>query len=226
MPEIVYLTKEIIKTPVTSLNARKRERVLNKRGVHQGLATANILAEIFLSDFDKEMKAIDGIFYFRYVDDILLLSNEQNIDQGHNEALYYLSKRLKLPINKEKTRVGRIENGFSYLGYKFGSNRASVRRDSIDKYISSIIALFTKYKYKKIKNEDLSVDILIQDVNFKITGAFTENKKYGWIAYFSQITDVQLLFSLEKTILDVARRYGLSMADVSRLKRPIRHIMR
>ncbi|MCE9859804.1 RNA-directed DNA polymerase [Klebsiella michiganensis] len=46
----------------------------NARGVPQGLAISNILAEISLSIFDKEINENPDIWFMRYVDDILILT--------------------------------------------------------------------------------------------------------------------------------------------------------
>ena len=51
----------------------KKERIL---GVPEGLPISNTLANIYMQDIDIKYRNLDYISYYRYVDDILILVNE------------------------------------------------------------------------------------------------------------------------------------------------------
>ncbi|MGT8951184.1 RNA-directed DNA polymerase [Escherichia coli] len=90
----------------------------NTRGVPQGLAISNILAEISLSDFDNEINKMHDIWYMRYVDDILILTQK---DQATKIASHIIDKLQSLnlnphPLNEEnsKSKVGSLDESFNF----------------------------------------------------------------------------------------------------------------
>lgn len=90
-------------------------------GVPQGLDISNILAEIFISDFDKKMRIGPNIYYQRYVDDILILCDKANV-YSIAEMVYKELEKLKLkphPIGNvdSKSVKGDLNASFDYLGY-------------------------------------------------------------------------------------------------------------
>jgi len=57
-------------------------------------------------------------------------------------------------------------------------------------------------------------------LNLKITGFILEEHKYGWLFFYSQITDMKLLFHLDDVVKKLVKRYGLE--DKIRVKRFVR----
>ena len=43
-------------------------------------------------------------------------------------------------------------------------------------------------------------EIFLQELNERITGAISQKRRYGWIAYFNQISDLSLLHRLDGAI--------------------------
>ncbi len=77
---IISLVSKIIKNPTIEFGMKKDESNLeNTKGVPQGLSLSNILANLYLRDFDNKMKTFEqdnssGVLaYHRYVDDILII---------------------------------------------------------------------------------------------------------------------------------------------------------
>ena len=66
-------------------------------------------------------------------------------------------------------------------------DKVSVRKSSILKLEQSMEDLFGEVKKENIK-------YLKWKLNLKITGFILEKQKYGWMFFYSQITDVNLLF--------------------------------
>ena len=44
------------------------------------------------------------------------------------------------------------------------------------------------------------------DINEQITGAISENKKYGWVFYFSMIDDIALLHRLDRIVEKLCKK--------------------
>lgn len=193
----------------------------NTLGIPQGLPISNILSDIYLQHVDNHFKSDN---YRRYVDDILIIS--PNETSKTTEKIKALLKKVKLETN-EKTVEGKISDGLEYLGYEFRSrNIVSVRESSIDKFIRSLIAPITRYKKgldKSIGRTWLTVEtrknILIEHLNEKIIGAISEKKRFGWIFYFIEITDLKILYDLDAIVKRELIKARFSVDEYARVKR-------
>lgn len=59
-------------------------------------------------------------------------------------------------------------------------------------------------------------EILIADLNEKITGAISENRRYGWIFYFNAINDMSVLYKIDSIIASFFKR----LEDFGRIPPP------
>ncbi len=116
--EIRQLITSSLIVPTVSGSTGSKGVPNNTRGVPQGLAISNILAEISLSDFDNEINKMHDIWYMRYVDDILILTQK---DQATKIASHIIDKLQSLnlnphPLNEEnsKSKVGSLDESFNF----------------------------------------------------------------------------------------------------------------
>ena len=161
---------------------------------------SNALANIYMSGIDKKYQNIDGISYYRYVDDILILVNEEKFFAIKKEIAKDINE-LGLELNEKKDE-GKISEAFEYLGYTLSNDKVSVRKSSILKLEQSMEDLFGEVKKENI-------EYLKWKLNLKITGFILGKQKYGWMFFYSQITDVNLLFHLDDVVQKLLKRYKL-----------------
>ncbi|MBI1889280.1 MAG: RNA-dependent DNA polymerase [Burkholderiales bacterium] len=226
-PEIIQLVLNGITNPTLPLpNKNKKSEI---KGVPQGLATSNILAEIYLKDFDSILQAKSDIAYFRYVDDILVLSKGEPdpVFEGLKRRLndQYRLNAHPLLKGESKSRVGKILEPFSFLGYEFVNGKASVKRESLERLENSLASIFTTYKYKVAEERLSALDehtrrqriqfcktVLMWRLNLRITGCIFDGARKGWIFYFSQIDkeNIKQLWKLDKTVRQLFHRFGLA----------------
>jgi len=181
-------------------------------GIPQGLAISNILANIYLSDFDNEISSKCN-YYYRYVDDILLICNDINKNDLFIKIKNSL-KRINLEINIDKTKIINISDTFIFLGYRINKNNISIRLESIQNHINSIFAMLNFYKNlydnkllrEKWLTDDLLKNRIESDINEKITGATSQSKKYGWLFYFSAINDLAILYKMNLILKSAIHR--------------------
>ena len=193
--ELLLLIERAIATPVG------RKRVAGEqleRGLPQGLSISNILASLYLEDIDEEVRDIEGVEYFRFVDDILIVCDAE-------AALHlkeYLPKRIKR-IRKilchdigegSKSALVRMEDGIDYLGYNFKGKSLSIRKSSYRKMHANVMKIVTQMKYKSVKSP------LIWRLNLRITGCKYLDKRIGWLFFFSQSNDVHQIKKMESFI--------------------------
>lgn len=166
-----------------------RKKQSNSIGVPQGLSISGISADIYLLYFDKKHKLNSQYQYYRFVDDMLILCHQKDIDSLMKTMVNDL-KELGLETHvpkkdSQKTAYGRIDDGFQFLGYQFKGSNISVRSSSIDKAYTGINKVFLKY-HKHARKENL--EELYKRLNLKITGCVAKEKQYGWLYFFSYIS--------------------------------------
>lgn len=218
-PELRALIEQAITTPTVPESKGGKGALANSCGVPQGLAVSNILAEISLRTIDEEIHGTSGIWYKRYVDDILILT-----PQGEAAAVAAnVIKRLESlglsphPIEDEnsKSKLSTLDDPFSFLGYQIDLDGISIRKESILKFESSLAKILTAYKHKLSsvktpKDKERAIAYCEWKLNLRITGCVFEGKRMGWIAYFSQITSTSQLRGINKTIKTLINRFKLS----------------
>ena len=191
----------------------------NTIGVPQGLAISNILAEIALSIFDKEINAIPDIWFIRYVDDILILTPDGQAELIASNVIEKL-QRLNLnphPLNDEnsKSKAGSLRESFDFLGYHISQGELLIKHESILKFESSLAKIFTAYRHalmqaKSKADKERAIAYCQWKLNLRITGCVFEGKRLGWVSYFSQITTTSQLRSVNHTVSHLIRRFRLS----------------
>ena len=228
--EIYNLVKLAITQPTVSIKTPKNERDtrISNIGIPQGLPISSFLSDIFLETIDQKYKKNSKIKYYRFVDDILILCKASDVDALiNNTKKDFLGLDLVVheqSDNKDKSSHGNIAEGFQYLGYSFTNNLISVRQSSVQKLYNNINKLFITYSYKKanIKKENNAdkeelIEDLFYDLNEKIAGAKYNDKKYGWINYFSEINDQTLLFKIDSHVANMMKKH-LTESDLEYLK--------
>lgn len=211
------LINHALATPTVPRNTRraKHSDYRTDVGVPQGLAISNILASIYMQEIDDVMPTM-GITYYRYVDDVLMYGGHDAVQK----AFVSLRSRLKRrglglhSIGSGKSYIQQLSKPFGYLGYSFHWPLISVRDSTTERFLQSIAAKFSDYTHNKTRRlerfkyltPERVKEIFVLELNERITGAISHKKRYGWIAYFNQISDLKLLYRIDKAIENMFKR--------------------
>lgn len=175
------------------------------KGVPEGLSISNALANIYMSAIDKKhLKERKSYLYWRYVDDILIITSKGDVESV-KKAIVRDIESLNLEINTNKTKDGVIADGFEYLGYAISNKGVSVRRNSVVNLERSLETIFRSYA----SSDDKNIEQLKWRVNLKITGFIIGKRKYGWLFFYSQISDLSTLARLDWLIKALCSRFDI-----------------
>ncbi len=75
-----------------------------------------------------------GLFYVRFMDDVLVLSPTRWKLRRAVRAVNRVLASLRLDKHPDKTFIGRIEKGFDFLGYHFTRAGLTVARTTIKRF--------------------------------------------------------------------------------------------
>lgn len=172
-------------------------------GIPQGLSISNILAEIYLKNFDKILKshcAKMRCYYFRYVDDVLILTPNEVAHEIFELAETTLQDiRLnvhKLGDSKNKSSITDISDNSAYLGYELSASGVRVKKESLQRMFNNVHKVITRFKYDENEHERN-----LFRLNLKITGCVFQETKLGWLHFFSEIDNVNQLHHLDHFVI-------------------------
>lgn len=128
-----------------------------EEGSPQGGNLSPLLSNIYLNEFDQEFLK-RGVPCIRYADDIVLLAKSKRASERLLESgTRYLEDKLKLTVNKDKSRtvsVFAIRN-FKFLGFALGRNGGGiyirVHPKSWKKFESRLKELSSRKRVQSIK---------------------------------------------------------------------------
>lgn len=136
------INKEINRINYLKTSSNEKNKLINELksiplyrkgyGLSIGCLTNQLLACFFLNDIDHYIKEVLRCkYYIRYMDDIYILSND-------NEYLVYCFDKIKYELNKielninNKSGIYRLKDGVVFLGYTYNltNNKLFVRYDN------------------------------------------------------------------------------------------------
>lgn len=142
----------------------------SSEGTPQGAPLSPLLSNIILDDLDKELER-RGHKHVRFADDFIIYVKSQRAGMRVIKSIeQFLWRRLKLPVNKEKSKVVR-SNQHCFLGYMFyGFKNPQLRIAP-----KSIKRLKDKIRQRLCRWRGMRIVQVIQEINIMIR---------GWLVYF------------------------------------------
>jgi len=149
---VLKLTQQMLKAGYEE----KGQRFETPRGTPQGGVISPLLSNILLTPFDKEMRH-QGYQLTRWADDWVVTCRTR---AEANDALVRAAKilaKLGVTLNRAKTRIVHIAQGFEFLGFKIqrGKGRFKLTRDRIKSTLNrwDLYAIPTQKSVDRFKDQ-------------------------------------------------------------------------
>ncbi|WP_320110331.1 MULTISPECIES: group II intron reverse transcriptase/maturase [Prolixibacteraceae] len=157
--------------------------VKRRKGVPQGSPLSPLLSNIMLHELDRELER-QGLRFVRYADDFsIYLKTKTSARKVGNNIYRFLKRKLKLPINREKSGIRRPVH-FILLGFGFVPTYRKGERGKYQLIVSEKSWSSLKYKLKTItrKTTPMSFDERIEKLS---------EVQRGWINAF-RLASIQI----------------------------------
>lgn len=112
---IIKYLKDIINIPVIKFATF----FTPDKGIPTRSSLSNFFSALYLKPLDVAFEKIEGVYYFRFVDDILILATTKRQYLKARKRLQKVLSQLKLVLSKRKTKMGELKSGFHFLGIEF-----------------------------------------------------------------------------------------------------------
>ena len=167
---VIQLIKKYLKSGVMENGVC----VKTEEGSPQGGPLSPLLANIYLNEFDHEFEN-RGVKVIRYADDIVLLAKSQRATERLLEtSTRYLEGKLKLTVNKEKSKTVSVTavRNFKFLGFAMGRGKNGYY---IRVHAKSLKKAKQKLKELTSRSQGRNVRAVMKKIQIYMT---------GWLAYF------------------------------------------
>jgi RNA-directed DNA polymerase len=154
-------------------------------GTPQGSPLSPVLSNIMLDELDKELEA-RGHKFVRYADDIsIYVKSEKAAHRVKESTTEYLEKRLKLRVNREKTKVSQGQQS-SLLGFSFYRSKEKWEARIAPK---SLKRIKEKIRVRTKRNDPSDAQEKIKKLEALIA---------GWVEYFRIARATKVLQKLDE----------------------------
>ena len=116
-----------------------------RHGITRGCALSPLIGAFYLKALDEAL-GNSGMYYVRYMDDIIILAPTRwKLRQGI-KTLQRIFGDLKLRCHPDKTFIGRINKGFDFLGYHFSRQPLRLASTTVARFVDRFHRLYEQQK--------------------------------------------------------------------------------
>ena len=148
------------------------------QGISRGCPLSPLIGAFFLTELDDGFDK-DGLFYVRYMDDILILTKTRWKCRRAVKQLNQAFNQLQLEKHPDKTYIGKVEKGFDFLGYHFSPRGLMIANITWSKFVARLHRL---YEQKKASTD---CDVILGDyvrrwIRWTRAGIVSDVKRIHW----------------------------------------------
>ncbi len=109
--------------------------LIRERGLPIGNLTSQWLANYYLSKLDHYIREeLHLPYYIRYMDDIIVFSNDRNYLRQSRTKITDRLAELRLNVNERKDHIQSNKQGIDFLGFRLHDNRIKLRTQNLVRF--------------------------------------------------------------------------------------------
>lgn len=163
------------------------------KSIKQGTATSSFMADALLYHIDETLSNFEGVKYWRYSDDILLLGKNYN---EADKVLKTMLMDMGLTINPAKEQVLDNKHWFKFLGFNIKGDMITLSKSRVKSFQKEIEA-------RTIKQRNISMKRALNQVNSYL---YKGDGRFSWATSVLPIINVQKdIDTLNEFVLDALR---------------------
>lgn len=163
------------------------------KSIKQGTATSSFMADALLYHIDETLSNFDGIKFWRYSDDILVLGpNYKKADQ----VLKGMLMDMGLTINPKKEQIVDNKHFFKFLGFNIKGDKITLSKSRVKSFQKEI-------ERRTIKQRNITLTRAVNQVNSYL---YKGDGKYSWATSVLPIINVEKdIETLNTFVMDALR---------------------
>jgi RNA-directed DNA polymerase len=127
------------------------------KGMPLGNLTSQFFANVYLNELDQFVKhELRAKYYIRYVDDLVVLSNDKQTLASHQERINrFVLDQLALELHPDKTKILTLQNGVGFLGLRVFAQHKLLRKKNMRKFEHKLLVYKAQYVAGEIEREQV-----------------------------------------------------------------------
>ncbi len=126
----------------------------HRKGITLGSPLSPVIGAFFLTELDEQLSAT-GLFWRRYMDDIVVLAPTRWKLRGVVKRVHQMLMTIGLQMHPDKTFIGRVDKGFDFLGYHIQPTGLSVAKQTLDKFRAHMLRLYEQERREDVASSPL-----------------------------------------------------------------------
>ena len=127
-----------------------------RQGIPLGCPLSPLLGAVLLTSLDEQISQ-EGVSYVRYMDDILVMATTRWKLKRAIAVVKHGLAELGLTTHPDKTWVGRVEQGFDFLGYHLSRDKMTVAQATVERCVTRIRRLYEQERRRPLQPSALGV---------------------------------------------------------------------
>ncbi|WP_411749726.1 reverse transcriptase domain-containing protein [Serratia marcescens] len=124
------------------------------KGIARGSALSPLIGGSLLWHVDTHFGLREGVFYARYMDDFIFFTTTRRQLRGVVKQLYDFFDLGGFNVHPDKTQLGRIENGFDWLGLWYDAKGPRIAPRAVLNHRERIARLYEQARARRLSNEE------------------------------------------------------------------------
>ena len=197
-PPVLSALTGLLRDPRVTVNGKVQKD--HNKGAMAGMPLAPLLANLYLSDFDREVSKWAPV-YGRYSDDLILFCPPEDVPLLYGKIRQDLAYR-GLILNEDKTKITAPGGKWEFLGLSYQKGVIDLSAATIQKMKGKISRSSRKlYRWKNSRDAstERAVRALIRKFQYKFYGSGKEDDELTWSRwYFPLITQTDGLRTIDQ----------------------------